>query len=136
RHEALTESAHPYVDLTGIDAKPVGGAKSSWPEHTQRMRFIDHQPGPIAAGDSDEGWQIGNIAVHAVVPLDDEERMPAARTRFAEQTIGGFEVEMRKGHPPRPGKHRALNDAVVDEGIVHDHVVAAEQVSDDRDVRG
>ena len=103
-------------------------------EHTQSVRFIDHQPGPIAAGGSDEGRQIGDIAIHAVLPLDDEERMPAARARFAKQTIGGFVVEMRKWHPPRPGKHRALHNAVVDKGVVHDYVVAPEQVTDHRDV--
>ena len=119
----------------GIDAKPVGGAEAARPEHTQRMRLVDHQPGPMAARHSDKGRQIGDVAVHAVMPLDDEQRMPVARARLAKQPIGGFVVEMRKRHPPRPGKHRALNDAVVDQRIVHDHVVAAEQMADHRDIR-
>src|SRR5438046_600654 len=38
---------------------------------------------------------------------------------------------MTKRHPPRTRQDRALHDAVVDERVVDDYVVAAEQMADD-----
>ena len=98
------------------------------------MRLVDHQPGAVAPRHSDKRRQIGHVAVHAVVPLDHEQRVAVARTRFAEQPVGGFVVEMRKRHPARAGQDRTLDDAVVDQRVVNDHVVAAEQMPDHGDV--
>ncbi len=68
------------------------------------------------------------------MPLDDEERTPAAGPRLRQQPIGGLVVEMGERGPARPGQHCALNDAVVNERVVHDHVVAAQEMADHGDV--
>src|SRR3974390_2170578 len=67
--------------------------------------------------------------------LNDEERAPVARTQLAEQPIRGSVVEMAKRCPARSGQHRSLNDTVVDQRIVNDYVVTAEQMPDHGDVR-
>ena len=118
----------------GSTPKRSAEPKAARSEHAQSVRFVDHQPGAMSPRCSDEGRQIGDIAIHAVMALDDEQRAPVARPRLAQQPVGGFVVEMRKRHPAGAGKHRALNDAVVDQRVVNDHVVAAEQMPDDRDV--
>src|SRR6516225_11355847 len=68
--------------------------------------------------------------------FDHEERAAVAWTSFAQQPVGRFMVEMRKWHPARPGEHRTLGDAVVDQRVVHDNVIASEQMTDDRHVGG
>ena len=133
-HQALAERPHPNVDLLRLDTEPVCRAKAPRPQHAQRMRFVDHQPGAMAPRNADKGRQIRDIAIHAVMPLDNEERAPIARTRFAEQPIRGFVVEMWKWHATRPGEHRPLNNAVVDQRVVDDHVIAAEQMADNGDI--
>ena len=67
--------------------------------------------------------------------LDDEERAIVARTQLAEQTIGGFVVKMAKRRPACPRQCCSLGDAVVDQRIMHDQIVAAEQMPDDSNVR-
>ena len=51
--------------------------------------------------DRDKGCKIGNIAVHAVMPLDDEERVALAWTRLGQDLVGGIGIEMSERHPPR-----------------------------------
>ncbi len=63
-----------------------------------------------------------------------KQRMSVARARLAEEPIGGLVVEVGERDPPRPGKHRPLDDAVVDQRVMDDDVVAPEQVPDDGDV--
>ena len=105
RDQALAQRPHPDVDFARIDAEMVSDAKAARPQHPQRMRLVDHQPGAMAARDGDKGRQIGDVAVHAVMAFDDQQRMPVARARLAEQPVGGFVVEMgeRYAAAPRTG---------------------------------
>src|SRR6516162_4567576 len=68
------------------------------------------------------------------MPLDDEKRAPVAWTQLAQQPIGRLVVEMRKWHPACAGQRRSLDDAVVNQRIVNDHVVSTEQMPDHRNV--
>ena len=79
----------------------------------------------------DKSGEIGHVAVHAVMPLDDEQRMAVARPRLGEHLVGGFRVEMTKRHAPCARQDCALYDAVMDERVVDDQIVAAEQMADD-----
>ncbi len=63
-----------------------------------------------------------------------KQRVPIARACFAKDAVSGFGIEMREGYPARAGQKRALDDAVVDQSVVHDHVVAAKQLPDHSDV--
>src|SRR6516225_9165745 len=67
--------------------------------------------------------------------LDNQERMGVSLTQLAQQPLCGLVVEMAKRDPPRPRQCRALNDAVVDQCIVNDQVIAVEQMANDRHVR-
>ena len=78
----------------------------------------------------DEGRQIRHVAIHAVVPLDDEQRVPVTRAYLAEDAVGGCGIEMRERHTAGAGQNCALDDAVVDQCVVHDHVIATEQLPD------
>ena len=78
--------------------------------------------------------EIGDVAVHAVMPFDNEQRMPMARAQLGEHLVGRFVVEMGERHAPRARQDRALHDAVVDQRIVDDHIVAPKQMADHRDV--
>ena len=69
------------------------------------------------------------------MPLDDEKCAPMAWAQLPQQPIRGLVVEMRKRHPACTGEHRPLNDTVVDQRIVNNYVVAAEQMTDHGDVR-
>ncbi len=109
----------------------VGDAKAARPQHPQRMRLVDHQPRAMAPRDGDKGRQIGDVAIHAVMAFDDQERMPGAPARLAEQPVSGLVVEMGERRPARPGQRRPLDDAVVDQRIMNDDVVAPEQTPDD-----
>src|SRR6516165_7520829 len=66
--------------------------------------------------------------------FDYEEGAAVAWTSFAQQPIGRFMVEMRKWHPACSGEHRTLRDAVMDQRIMHDDVIASEQMTDNRHV--
>src|SRR5438105_15298641 len=68
------------------------------------------------------------------MPLDDQERMVVARTQLAQQAVCRLVVEVAKRRPARAGQRRSLSDAVMNQRIVHDQIVAAEQMSDDGDV--
>ena len=54
-NQALAERPHPDVDLARVDPGPVGRTEPARPEHPQSMRLVDHQPGPVAPRDGDEG---------------------------------------------------------------------------------
>ena len=95
------------------------------------MRLVDHQPGAMAPRRRDKGRQIGNVAIHAVMPFDHEQRIAVARPRLGEQPVGLFVVEMAERHASRSRQQRSLNNAVVDQGIMDDEVVAPEQTADD-----
>jgi hypothetical protein len=97
--------------------------------------FVNHQPGAVASRHGDEARQVGDIAIHTVMTLDDEKRAIVARTQLAEQTIGGFVVEMGKRRPARPRQCCSLGDTVVDQRIMHDQIVAPEQMPDNSNVR-
>ena len=58
-----------------------------------------------------------------------------ARPSLRQRLVGRLGIEVVKRDPPRAGQHRALHDAVVNERIMHDDVVAAEQMADNGDVR-
>src|SRR3954452_6994917 len=99
------------------------------------MRFVYHQPGSMPARDPDKGGEDGNIAVHAVMPLDDEERMAVTPARFGQHLVSSIGIEMTERHPARSRQNRPLDDAVVDQRVMNDDVVAPEQVPDHGDVR-
>src|SRR6516225_10227250 len=69
------------------------------------------------------------------MPLDDQKRAPVAWTQLAQQPVCGSVVEMRKRHPACAGQRRPLNDAVMDQRIVNDYIVPAEQMPDHGDIR-
>src|ERR1700730_4931835 len=99
------------------------------------MVFVNHQPGAVASRHGDEPRQVGDIAIHAVMTLDDKERAIVARTQITEQTIGGYVVEMGKRRPAGPRQSCSLGDAVVDQRIMHDQIVAPGRMPDGRTVR-
>src|SRR5262249_62241453 len=68
------------------------------------------------------------------MPLEDEERAPMPRARIREDPVGRLGVEMTERRAPRPRQHCPLDDAVVDQRIMDDEVVAAEQMTYYRDV--
>src|ERR1700758_2492639 len=61
-------------------------------------------------------------------------RRPCCNGLRSRGGIGRFMVEMREWHPARSGEHRTLGDAVVDQRIMHDNVIASEQMTDNRHV--
>src|SRR5205823_7266110 len=94
RDEALAERPHPNVDLGGVDARPVGRAEPARPQYPQRMRLVDHEPGAMPPRHGDEGAEVGHIAVHAVMPFDDEERAAMARPRLGQYLVRRLGIEM------------------------------------------
>src|SRR5215467_12341468 len=60
--------------------------------------------------------------------------MAVAGTHFTKQPISRFVIEMREWHAARSGQHRSLNNAIVDQRVVDNDVIAPEKMADDRDI--
>jgi len=54
------------------------------------VRFVDHQKGSVAPLDLDELRQVGNVAVHAVQALDDDQYALILQAALRQQLIQRF----------------------------------------------
>jgi hypothetical protein len=90
--------------------------------------------GAMAPLDLDEVRQIGNIAVHAVQPFDDDQHALVLQAALRQQPIERFPIVVRERHASRARQLAADQCAVVDQRIVHDQVLRPEQVSDGRHI--
>ena len=100
------------------------------------MGLVDHQQGLVPLLHVDQLGQIGDVAVHAVDALDDDQHAAILAAELGQHPLGGLGVVVRERPPPRAGKDRPLDDAVVGQGVVQDEVARADEVADDRLVRG
>jgi len=135
RDEAFAQRAHPDVDLARVDPGSAGRTETARPEDAQSMRLIDHQPGAMPPRHRDKGGEVRHIAIHAVMSLDDEEGTAVARPRLGQRLVGRLGIEVAKRDAPRARQHRALHDAVVNERVMHDDIIAPEQMADHGHVR-
>ena len=71
--EGLRQSSHPDVDPPGIDAEMLEDPLAARTKHPKAMGVVDHQPGLVTVLDLDQRWQIGDVAVHAVESLGDDQ---------------------------------------------------------------
>src|SRR5580704_16077219 len=104
--KAFAERTHPQIDLAGVDLSKFRRTKAATPKHTQGMRLIYHQPSPMAPRHRREGGEVGNVAIHAVMALDDNQR--ASRPRLAQRLVRGLRIVVRESQPPSARQSRAL----------------------------
>ena len=73
----------------GNDAGAGAKAAASRPEHAQRMGLIDDEDGVGLCGGFGQGWQGGEVPVHAEEGFGDKEASPEAACARAEEAAGG-----------------------------------------------
>ena len=111
-------------------------AAPGFAEHAERMGFVDHQEGLVALLDVDEARQVGDVAIHAVEAFDDDQRALEVAADFAEDVFQRGRVVVVEGAAGGAGKLDAFENAVVDQAVMDDQVLGAEQRGDGRHVGG
>ena len=100
------------------------------------MCLIDHQPGAVALFQLDQLRQVGDVAVHRVQTLDDDERVAAGAPVRAQQALQMLEVVVAERECLGVRQLDAGEQAVVGELVVENEIVGIEQRADGRDVGG
>lgn len=100
------------------------------------MRLVDHQEAAVLLLDAHELRHGGNVAVHAVHPLGDDEHLGVLIAAGAENGLERGGVVVREGAAFGVGEARALVDGIVRERVIDDEIALAAEVADDRHIRG
>ena len=128
--QRLAQRAHPDIDGAAFEAEMFADAAAACAHDAERVRLVDHQESLVARFHLDEAGQVGEVAVHAVKAFDGDQHALVAAANLAQQLVQALPVVVRKGAPLRAGKLDALQDAVVDQCVVNDQILGAEQIAD------
>ena len=71
-----------------IDVEVLADAAAGLPQHAQGMRLVDHQQGLVPLLQVDELGQIGDVAVHAVDALDDDQHAAIVAAELGQHRVG------------------------------------------------
>ncbi len=134
--QRFAERAHPDVHIAAAQAEVFLNAETSAAQDSERMGFVHHQKGAVTPLDLDEVRQIGNIAVHAVQPFDDDQYALVLQAALRQQLIERLPIVVGKRNAARARQLAAQERAVVDQRIMDDEILRAEQVADGRHVGG
>ena len=99
------------------------------------MRFIKHEEAPPGLLEFHKFRKVGDVAVHGEDTFGNDKRTLRLGTMLLKQSFQGFHVVMRKADALRARRLRPHHDGVVRKGVVKDHVLRTEELSDGRDVR-
>jgi hypothetical protein len=91
------------------------------------MGIIHHQPGTVALLDLDEAGEVRPIAIHGEKALGHNHAARETRALGREQRVERIEIVMREIAPRRPGELRADHDAIVDQRIMNEQILRAEE---------
>ena len=105
------------------------------PHRADRVRLVHVEHGVVTTLDLDEPGQIGEVAIHAVDPLDRHDDAPVFRAEVAEEAVELVVVVVAEAPLARLRGDRSLNDAVVGQFVIEDQIFGAEEVVEDRGVR-
>src|SRR5882762_2625312 len=130
--QRLAERAHPDVHRFAGDAIVLTYAMAGFTEDTERMRLVDHEESLVPLLDVDQARQLGNVAVHAVQALHDDEYALEQAADLAQDGIEGDGIVVRKGAPRCARELDPFQDTVMDETVVHHQVLGPEEVADRR----
>lgn len=100
------------------------------------MRLVDHQEAAVLLLDAHELRHGGNVAVHAVHALGDDEHLGVLIAAGAENGLERGGVVVREGAALGVGEARAFVDGIVRERVIDDEIALAAEVADDRHIRG
>ena len=114
----------------------LGRAPARGPEHAQRMGLVDHQPGAVLLLQLDEPRQVGDVAVHRIQALDDDERALVEMAMLLKQLLERLQIVVAEGQRRGARQLGADQHAVVGEIVVDDEIVRRQQRADGRDVGG
>ncbi len=112
----------------------LGDPPSGRAEHADRMRLVEHQPGVVPLLDLDQTRQIGDVSVHAVKTLGDDQHPAHGAASPGEELLEMIEVVVTESHQRCMRQARPDDGAVVHELVREDQVLAFEQVADKGDV--
>mgnify|MGYP006978591752 FL=1 len=134
--ETLGERAHFHVDIVPGKTEVFVHAAAGPAEHARRVRLVDHQEAAVLLLDAHELRHGGNVAVHAVHALGDDEHLGVLIAAGAENGLERGGVVVREGAALGVGEARALVDGIVRERVIDDEIALAAEVADDRHIRG
>jgi len=100
------------------------------------MGLVDHEKGAVPLFDLYEGRQFRDVAIHAVDAFNHNEGAAEMGARLFKNLVQSPPVIMRKRKVRCLGELASLENAVVDQGIMHDEVEFAEQMADRGHVGG
>ncbi len=106
--------------------KMIMRAEPAWSDHTDRMRFIDHQHALVLLFRLNEFRQIGNITVHAVHAFDNDQHALMHMTIAFQQIIQGSPVIVGKRQSSRAGELAPGNDAVMNQTVMQEQILRPE----------
>ena len=131
RDQRLAERPHPDVDVRRVDVLFFRDAAAGGAEYAQGVGFIDHQPGAVAALELDELGEFGNVTVHAIEALDDDQGPAIAGTVETQRPFDRLQITMWTENALGAGELGALGYAVVDRHIGDDEVFRPQEPADD-----
>ena len=134
--ETLGERAHFNVDIVPGKTEVFVHAAAGPAEHARRVRLVDHQEATVLLLDAHKLRHGGNVAVHAVHALGDDEHLGVLIAAGAENGLERGGVVVREGAALGVREARALVDGIVRERVIDDEIALAAEVADDRHVRG
>src|SRR6516164_7285801 len=113
----------------------LADAASPCPQYPKRVCLVDHQEDLVAFAQLDETRQVGEIPVHAVNAFEDHDDALVVAAMTLQQIVEHLPVIMPKGDASGAGEQGAHLNAVVDQLVVQDQILRAEEMRDRRDVR-
>ena len=114
--QALGEGADDEVDLVE-QAELFAQAQPARPEHAERMRLVDQQPGAVALLDLDDLAQRGVVAAGAVQALDHHQGAAGVGAEAGQAPVEVFGIVVAKADRGRVAQPAAVVDAGVAVGV-------------------
>jgi len=133
--EGLADRPHPQVPLARIDAEVVADPAPLRPHRADRVRLVDVEHRVVTTLNLEEPRQIGEVAIHAVDPLDRHDNAPVFRAEVAEEAVELVVIVVAEAPLARLRGDRSLDHAVVGQLVIEDQVFGVEEVVEDRGVR-
>ena len=98
--------------------------------------FIHHQEAAVLLFQGHKGGHVGDVAVHAVRALDDDQHLGEMRSVYLQDVFQRLGVIVGEGLGNGPAQPAALLDGVVRQRIVDDQIALAAEIAYHRYVGG
>ena len=100
------------------------------------MGFVHHEEAAVLLFQGHESGHVGNVAVHAVYALDDDQHLGKMRAVDLQNVFQRFGIVVGEGLGNGPAQTAALLDGVVGQRVVNDQVAPAAEIAHHRHVGG